>query len=309
MDSKLLLALLMVFGVMITIIAVVGFFVYKKIKATDLTASDPSLNTHSETAQSFLPFEDVRDSMINIGNHQYRAILECTSINYNLKTELEQNMIDLTYQRLLNSLPFKISIHVQTRVMDHTQMLENLRLDMIKTLETFPQLEEYATVYFDEMKHVYEHMGNNKEKRKYIIIPYDDAAFLSTASDDEKHKSAIEEMTRRCLTVIDGLQGIGIRAKLLNTPDLIDLLYACYHKNSPNQSIELNKSGFLSAIVDGDNKMNRITNLGTLEWVLWEAQKQLETKFINDNAVPDDMKEKAAIAIKKINDLRREFTL
>lgn len=309
MNNKLLLALLMVFGVMVAIIAVVGFFVYKKIKATDISNSDTSLNPHTETAQKFLPFEDIRDSMINLGNHQYRAILECTSINYGLKTEMEQNMIELSYQKMLNSLPFPISIHVQTRIMDHSQMLENLRLDMIKTLETFPQLEEYATIYFDEMKHVYDHMGNNKEKRKYIIIPYNEAALLGTANDDEKHKAAIDEMTRRCLTVMDGMQGLGIKTRLLNTPDLIDLLYAAYHKDVTNRSEEINRDGFLTAIVDGDNKMNRITPLGNLEWILWESQKQLEMKFLSDSSIDDEMKEKAAIAIKKINELRKDLTL
>lgn len=305
-SSKLFLAIGLV-AVIFIVVVVFIIVVLKKIKETDPSNVDTSLKTNTATTQSFLPFETVRDSMIHLGNHQYRAVIKCSSINYALKTEKEQDIVELSYQRFLNSLSHPISIYVQTRTMDNSKMLESLRTDVLNTIDVFPVLKTYGEEYFDEMIRIYDTIGNSKEKKKYIIVPFDDASFLTAASDEEKYQAALEEMQNRCLIIMDGLQNIGISTTLLKTPELIDLLYTSYHKDNANQSDEIHGDKFLSLVVDGANKMEGLPDAARLDWILYEAQKRLEVELASNKATSLETKEKAELGIQKINQLRGEI--
>lgn len=305
-NTKLFLALGIVAVVFIVVVIFI-IIVLKKIKETDPANVDASMKLDAATAQNFLPFETVKDSMIHLGNHQYRAIIKCSSINYALKTEKEQDIVEMSFQRFLNSLSHPISIYVQTRTMDNSKMLESLRGDILDTIDIFPQLREYGERYFEEMAGIYETIGNSKEKRKYIIVPYDDAILLTAASDEEKYQHALEEMQNRCLIIMDGLQNVGISTSLMRTSDLIDLLYTSYHKDNANQAEEIGPNKFLSLVVDGANKMEGLSDKARLDWILFETQKRLEVELASDKTVSPEIKEKAELGIMRINKLREEI--
>ena len=266
-----------------------------------------SEDTIEDSTQSLLPFEDVRDSMIHLGNHQYRAILSCSSLNYGLKTEKEQDIIELSFQRFLNSLSFPISIYVQTRTMENERMLESLRKDTLSILEEFPKLEAYGDAYFGEMADIYETIGNNKEKRKYVIIPFDEAATLTTSTDEEKYEYVLQEMKNRIIIIKDGLEAIGITAKLLNTNDLLDLLYVSYHKDTANQSENLVNHEFLDMIVSGDNKLQDLPDDAKLDFILYQAQTRLQTELIEVKDTNPKVAKKAEVGIKNINVIRKKI--
>ena len=61
-----------------------------------------------------------------MGGHDYRLVIECSSTNYNLKTDTEREMIELSFQKLLNSLTFPITIFIQTKVLDNTKILSQM---------------------------------------------------------------------------------------------------------------------------------------------------------------------------------------
>ena len=56
-------------------------------------------------------------------------------------------MIDASFQRFLDSLSFPITIHLQTKTIDNTKVLQTLENDMISTVEDYPQLYDYAVKY------------------------------------------------------------------------------------------------------------------------------------------------------------------
>ena len=79
MDPRILIMIIILLVFIGCIIGVI-IFAIKKANAQTLIASD---DTVEDSTQSLLPFEDIRDSMIHLGNDQYRAVLVCTSVNYN----------------------------------------------------------------------------------------------------------------------------------------------------------------------------------------------------------------------------------
>ena len=91
MNSGLIIVVTFIF---LGVLGVGAFFAFKMIKKTDPGNSDESIDIRSDTTQSFLPFKEIKDNVIDLGNHQYRTIIECSSTNYNLKTGREQEVID-----------------------------------------------------------------------------------------------------------------------------------------------------------------------------------------------------------------------
>lgn len=298
---------ILIMVVVFAVFGIMGVLVYMQIKKTDPSNVDTSLKTDGDTTQEMLPFEDIKDSMIHLGNFRYRAVIKVSSLNYNLKTEKEQDVIELSYQRFLNSLSHPIQMVVYTKMMDNTKMLESLKDDILQSLQDFPILKEYGEYYYNEMANIYDNIGNNKEKKKYIIVPYDEAAELTNSTDQEKYEYAMNELQNRCLLVIDGLQSLGLQADFLKSDELIDLLYTVYHKDSANQSENISSGDFLSLLVDGDDKLMDLSHEARLDWILYETQKRLEMELSTDKAVDNDIKARANLAIQKITELRNEI--
>lgn len=298
---------ILIMVVVFAVFAIMGVLVFMQIKKTDPSNIDTSLKTNGDTTQEMLPFEDIKDSMIHLGDFRYRAVIRVSSLNYNLKTEKEQDVIELSYQRFLNSLSHPIQMVVYTKIMDNTKMLESLKEDIVQSLQDFPILQEYGEYYYNEMTNIYDNIGNNKEKKKYIIVPYDEAVELTNSTDQEKYEYAMNELQNRCLLVIDGLQSLGLQAEFLKSDELIDLLYTVYHKDSANQSENIASGDFLSLLVDGDDKLMNLPHEARLDWILYETQKRLEMELSTDKAVDNDIKARANLAIQKITELRNEI--
>ena len=74
MKSAILLSILFlgIIGIVVTLLV----FVMKKTLGSSVVdeTEDPSITS----AQEFLPFEDIREDVIVMGNHRYRAVLECS---------------------------------------------------------------------------------------------------------------------------------------------------------------------------------------------------------------------------------------
>ena len=126
---------ILIMVIVFAVFGIIGIVVYMQIKKTDPSNVDTSLRTNNDTTQETLPFEDIKDSMIHLGEFRYRAVIAVSSLNYNLKTEKEQDVIELSYQRFLNSLTHPIQMVVYTKIKDNTKMLESLREYIIETNE------------------------------------------------------------------------------------------------------------------------------------------------------------------------------
>ena len=298
---------ILIMVIVFAVFGIIGIVVYMQIKKTDPSNVDTSLRTNNDTTQETLPFEDIKDSMIHLGEFRYRAVIAVSSLNYNLKTEKEQDVIELSYQRFLNSLTHPIQMVVYTKIMDNTKMLESLREDILESIELFPELQEYGEYYYNEMAHIYDNIGNNKEKKKYIIVPFDEAIELTNSTEQEKYEYAMNELQNRCMIICEGLRSLGLSADFLKSNELIDLLYTVYHKDGANQSENIASGDFLSYLVDGDDKLLDLPHEARLDWILYETQKRLEMELSTDKSVDNELKARANLAIQKITDLRNEI--
>ncbi|WCK56943.1 hypothetical protein PP175_27405 (plasmid) [Aneurinibacillus sp. Ricciae_BoGa-3] len=292
-----LVVFILVFGGMI-------YAVMKQLNKTDPTKADTSTVDNISTAQEFLPFEDIKDNMIIMGGHKYRAVIEASSTNYNLKTDNEKELIEISFQRFLNSLTFPVTFYIQTKVMDNTKMLSLMEEELKAAVKQFPNLEDYANIYYSEMSNLNSYIGNNKQKKKYIIVPYEEAITLADLSDDEKYDYSVKELHTRASIIVDGLSSVGVKAKILDTKELAELVYSTYHKDNYAQVENIVNGDFLSLLTQStERKIENLTEDAKLDWILYEAQMRLKTELLGET-VPDFIRVNVEKAIADLDRLR-----
>lgn len=282
-----------------------GGLVFWQIKKTDPKNQDTSLKDDIKAAQEFLPFQDISDSMINLGNHQYRALIDVTSINYNLKTKKEKEILELSFQRFLNSLNFPYSYFIQTKTMDNSRMLSLLEEDIKNTLEEFPQLEEYGNIHLQDMANIQDRIQTNKQKKKYIIVPYDDAITLTNLDDNEKYVEAAKELYNRCQVVLDGLETMGLHGRILTTNEVASVITSVYHRQNYSHIEGVIDGDYLETFVLGENKMANILSEGKLDLILVEAKQKLQVELLESretNPVVIEATKQAINELEKIRD-------
>lgn len=302
----------MVLGIVISILFVLmlvgmGTFAFIKIKDTDPKNTDSSAKDNIKTAQEFLIFDDIKDNIIDLGGFQYRAIIEVSSINYSLRTEREQEVIELSFQRFINSLTYPITMFIQTRTIDNERILSILRDDLQSVLIEYPELEEYANEYYDNIADLNNQIGNNKEKKKYIIVHYDEVVKLTNYNDEEKYKEAVKELMNRCQMIKESLLSIGLKPKVLNTREIVKFIGSIYYKDNYAQFDEVVNGNYLGLKVEGDNKLERLSPDGRLDWILYEAEIRLKEELSDNLLIPDDVKLNAKKSIEELEKIRESL--
>ena len=267
---------LIIILLMLVVVGGIGAGLFLLVKKLDPMQNDKTENDKLEIAQDFLPFDDIRNNMIIMPNHNYRAVIECSALNYDLKTEGERDQIEMSFQQFINSLNFPISIFLQTKEIDNTRRVETLREEISKTLVEFPGMKTYADHFMSDMENLNVRIGNNQQKKRYIVVPYDDAVALDGLTDGEKAAYANKELLNRCNAVRSGLDAVGIITKTLSTAELIELVYSCYNREGSSYSAAISSNEAFALFVDGaDDKFVDLPRVGMLDLILGEAINKL----------------------------------
>lgn len=247
------------------------------IKKVDPKGQDKTEDPNIKAAQDFLPFEDIREGTILLGRHRYRAVVECSSVNYQLKTPAERDQIEASFQRFLNTITFPVTIFIQTKVIDNTARYNELCREIDDTLLVFPYMKQYAEAYKREMHNLNARIGNNQQKKKYIIVTYDEAQDMEVLSEGEKDAFAIKEIQNRCNMLITNLESVGIRAQMLGTNELIELVYSSYYRDDFSYAEAITNGDAFKLFIDGEkDHFDKMPKSALLDLILTEAINQGE---------------------------------
>jgi hypothetical protein len=122
------------------------------------------------STQRSLAFSSIKDNVILMKDNSARLVLKCSSINFLLKSEEEQDAIIISFQRFLNTLKFPIQILIRSKKLDIDSYLENLKDKALKQQNQLLQRQTYD--YIDYLKKLIE-VAQIMKKEFYIIVPYD----------------------------------------------------------------------------------------------------------------------------------------
>ena len=200
--------------------------------------------------QQFVPVKEIRNGTIILKDGGYRGILICSSINFGLKSADEQHAITLGFQNFLNTLDFSIQIVVNSRKMDLRPYLALLaeKAPGQKTELMRIQLREYI-----EFVRSFTDQANIMTKSFYIVVSYvprvttasavgflrHDSAAVKSASAEASFEEERAQLEQRLALVVNGLAGTGVRAAVLGTEEVIELLYRSFNPGELENPIRL----------------------------------------------------------------------
>ena len=175
------------------------------------------------SARQQIAIKGVRDGILILPHNEYRAILQVSSLNFELRSEEEQDAIIDTYESFLNSVGSNLQILVRTREIDMDKYLADLseRLDDEKEDIYRTQLQNY-----DEF--IRSLITTNKilTRHFYIIVPY-------KPSGKADFDLIREQLNLKLDIVAKGMTRLGMHSDQLTSLEALDLFYSFY---SPAQA-------------------------------------------------------------------------
>lgn len=207
--------------------------------------------TKDATTQRYLPFSEIRDNCMIMKDGSSRMVLRVHAVNFNLKSEDEQDAIIIGYQRFLNSLRFPIQIIVRSLKVDIEGYLMKLKNLAVKQQNHLLQEQTYR--YVDFLTNLID-MAQIMKKDFYIVVPFDHdeersvretgffglfRSFWSAITSEETIVSIREKRRKaesmkkgnleRLSTIKTSLESVGIKSEEVKKDELIKLLIGYYN--------------------------------------------------------------------------------
>ncbi len=171
------------------------------------------------SSRSQVDIQGVRDGILMLPRHQYRAVLQVSSLNFELRSEDEQDAIIDTYESFLNSVGSSLQILIRTREIDMDKYLADVALRKDNEPEAIyrSQLE-----YYDEF--IRSLITNNKilTRHFYVIVPY-------VGNSKANFELVKEQLSLKLDIVSKGMTRVGMHTRQLSSLEILDLFYSFYN--------------------------------------------------------------------------------
>lgn len=223
----------------------------------------PQKQYNKQSILSFMEFEKVEDNMIiQKEKKKYLMVVEAQGVNYDLMSGVEKNGVEQGFVQFLNTLRHPIQIYIQTRTVNLDGSINNYKKRLKKVQDNYlkaemdytsrvnsgrfdeKELEQFKIEYIKQ-KNLYEYgsdiiknteqMSFNKNiltKNYYIIIPYFYEEIESKKYSEEEIKNiAFSELYTKAQAIISSLYVCGIKGKVMDSMELIELLYIAYNRD------------------------------------------------------------------------------
>lgn len=175
------------------------------------------------SSRNQIAIKAVRDGIVELPGGEYRTIMQVSPLNFELRSEEEQDAIMDTYESFLNSVGSNLQILIRTREIDMDKYLEELKTKLS---------DETEQVYRDQLDDYDEFIRSLIQSNKiltrlfYIVIPY-------RAGNKTDFELVKEQLSLKLDIVSKGMVRIGMHTKQLSSLEALDLFYSFY---SPTQA-------------------------------------------------------------------------
>ncbi len=199
----------------------------------------------SSSTQRYLPIAEIKEDTVVLKNGGLRAVLKVNALNFNLKSEIEQQGIISGYQSFINTLIFPIQILIRSTRLNIDPYIQTLRqkADVQTSTLMKDQTQDYAN-FMEKLVDIADIM----QKNFYIVVPVDTPSktkrgliqrFLEWINVDDTRAKALQrsrefrayaKILRDRITLIQsGLENVGITMRRLKTDELVQLYYGIYN--------------------------------------------------------------------------------
>lgn len=192
--------------------------------------------------QSQMDITDVNKGVVVLKDNSVRGVMAVSSINFDLKSQEEQDALVIGYQQFLNTVDFPVQILVSSKKFDIDPYLE--MLSKRRKREENALLKEQIGQYIKFVEELTD-VTNIMATHFYIVVPFypiesKKEGFFSKISASFNRKKAIyqkrenfetyrSQLYLRMDQVAEGLSGMGLVITPLDTEELIELFYNFYN--------------------------------------------------------------------------------
>jgi len=196
----------------------------------------------SQPTQQFVEIENIHEGTAILKNGGLRRVLMVSGINFELKSEEEQNIILYSYQNFLNTLDFSVQIIIHSRKLNIDNYLD--KLTERQSSETNELLKNQITEYTEFIRSFVE-LNAVMAKTFFTVVSYDPIVIPAGGKKiidlfkfgmktkipalEETLEQKMVQLNQRTDQVINGLSQIGLRVVALNDEELIELFYNLYN--------------------------------------------------------------------------------
>jgi type IV secretory pathway VirB4 component len=222
------------------------------------------MSTQNST-QEHLPIAGIHDGVVIMNDGSLRAVMRVEPVNFELKSDQEQNAIIATYQAFLNSLDTSIQIVIQSKRLDLERYLKKLELQTASI--TNPLLRLQSEDYIGFVRRLIS-VANIMAKRFYVIVSYSplptnpkqgfQSFFAKKPTgplmNDDQFNRYRTELFSRANSVAGGLMQVGTRVTALETQQLIELFYSTYNPEIAAEERVSDSSAIATSIVTSNDQ-------------------------------------------------------
>ena len=194
--------------------------------------------------QRYIPFSEIRNDTVILKNGGLRAVLRIEPLNFNLKSETEQQGIIAGYESFINTINFPVQIIIRSTKVNIEPYLGKIHAQAEQLSGGL--MKEQTLAYATFIQKIVE-VADIMQKEFYIVIPLDDTPqktsvfhqFFAWLNIDDTLSKALQrnrrftnQLTRlkeRIDLIETGLNNIGLATKQLKTMELIRLYYRTYN--------------------------------------------------------------------------------
>lgn len=127
------------------------------------------MKKNNRIVQEWLPFEKIlNNGIIQLKDKTYIKIIKISPINFNLKSELEQEAILNSYKIFLKTCNFNFQILIQSNKEDISKNIQNINDNLIYEKKF---IQEISKKYIQYLKNL-NHNKKSSTKNFYIILKY-----------------------------------------------------------------------------------------------------------------------------------------
>jgi len=193
------------------------------------------------SARSQIDIKGVKNGILILSRNRYRMVLAVSPVNFELKSEDEQDAIINTFESFLNSVGCPLEILIRTREIDMDNYLAELK-DRTES--------EEVPIYRQQLENYSEFISGLVTTNKiltrhfYVVVPY-----VSTNKID--FEGVREQIGIKVDIVQKGLARLGVQSRELASLELLDLFYSFYNpeqaKIQPltDQALQLLHTGYV----------------------------------------------------------------
>lgn len=182
----------------------------------------------------FSDLKEISNHMIRFHDNQFTLIAEVEPVNYFLKSQDEQESIDIIFERWLAQINYNVQFYLQNRYIDLTDPIEQMRKSMEKAEDLNEAALSYGQSMIDDLIK-WQTIAPRYETKRYLIFTFKVKTNNITADSPEELEEkitdkAFAELYRRFNTAKSQLRRANIHLMLLPTEGIYDLLYHTFNR-------------------------------------------------------------------------------